>query len=74
MKVYVVLRKIEDEYMYDYCGVSATLDDAKEILQEVLDELYEDGQQLSSFEEQDYINYWVYIIDGVQFEIWEEVI
>ncbi len=74
MKVYVVLRKIEDEYMYDYCGVSATLDGAKETLQEVLDELYEDEQQLSSFEEQDYSNYWVYIIDGVQFEIWEEVI
>ena len=74
MKVYVVVRKIEDGYMYDYCGVSATLDGAKEILQDVLDELYEDEQQLSSFEEQDYINYWVYIIDGVQFEIWEEVI
>lgn len=74
MKVYVVLRKVNYEYTYDYCGVSATLDGAKEILQEVLDEQYEDGQLLSSFEQQDYSNYWIYVIDGVQFEIWEEVI
>jgi len=74
MKVYVVLRKIDDGHIYGYCGVFATLDNAKESLQEVLDEQYEDKQELSSFEEQDYGNYWVYIIDGVQFEIWEEVI
>lgn len=73
MKVYVVLRKIDDEYIYDYCGVSATLDGAREILQDILDEQYED-EQLSSFEQQDYSTYWIYIIDGVQFEIWEEVI
>lgn len=73
MKVYVVLRKVDDEYIYDYCGVSATLDGAKEILQDILDEQYED-EQLSSFEQQDYSTYWVYVIDGVQFEIWEEVI
>ena len=74
MKVYVVLRKVDNGYIYDYCGVSTTLDNAKELLQEILDEQYEDGQELSSFEQQDYGNYWVYIIDGVQFEIWEEVI
>ena len=73
MKVYVVLRKIDDEYIYDYCGVSATLDGAKEILQDILDEQYED-EQLSSFEQQDYSTYWVYVIDGVVFEIWEEAI
>lgn len=73
MKVYVVLRKVDDEYIYDYCGVSATLDGAKEILQDILDEQYED-EQLCSFEQQDYSTYWVYVIDGVQFEIWEEVI
>ena len=73
MKVYVVLRKIDDEYIYDYCGVSATLDGAKDILQDILDEQFED-EQFSSFAQQDYSTYWVYIIDGVQFEIWEEVI
>ncbi len=71
MKVYVVLRKVDNEYIYDYCGVSATLDGAKVILQDILDEQYED-EQLSSFEQQDFSTYWVYIIDGVQFEIWEE--
>lgn len=72
MKVCVVLRKIYDD-IYDYCGVSATLDGAREILQDIVDEQYED-EQLSSFEQQDYSTYWIYIIDGVQFEIWEEVI
>lgn len=75
MKVYVVLRKIDDEYIYDYCGVSATLDGAKEIIQDILDEQYEDeDEQLSSFAQYDYSTYWVYVIDGMLFEIWEEVI
>ena len=75
MKVYVVLRKIEDGYNYDYCGVAASEEKAREILQDVIDEFYDDDDdQLHSFEQQDYDNYWIYIIDGVQFEIWEEMI
>lgn len=74
MKVYVVVRNVNYECVYDYCGVAATLDKAKEILQDILDNQFEIEESLTSFEVQDCGNYWVYIIDGVQFEIWEEVI
>lgn len=75
MKVYVLLRKYDNIFNYDYCSVSATLDKAKESLQEIINDFYgSNNHNLESYEEQDYSTYWVYIIDGMQFEIWEEVI
>lgn len=72
MKVYVVLHH-KGSLIYDYCGISATLEGAKEIIQGILDEGFED-KQLSSCAQFEYDSYWVFIIDYERFEIWEEVI